>query len=149
MMSLLSTKRHDSRHDVEVGGVVLAPPQRVWELLTDVERWPEWGPSVRAVRCSHRRIELGSKGKVRTALGFWVPFVITELVPGSYWAWKVASIQATGHRVEPLETGSCRLTFEIPLWAAPYGLLCKVAVARLARLAKASRCLPSSRHLRA
>lgn len=139
MNSRLPTMRLRSRSIVEVAGVVHSPPQRVWELLTDVEYWPVWGPSVRAVRCSHRRIELGSKGKVRTALGFWVPFVVTEFVQGTYWAWKVASIPATGHRVEPLKTGFCRLIFEVPIWAAPYAVVCSVAVARLARLATTAR----------
>jgi len=121
-----------------VARTVHASPERVWDILIDTERWREWGPSVRAVRCSRRRIELGSEGSVQTALGFWVPFVITEFVPGTYWAWKVASIRATGHRVRPLGNGRCRLTFEVPFWAAPYTLICRLAADRIARLASVS-----------
>jgi uncharacterized membrane protein len=29
---------------------VEAPVERVWELLREVERWPEWAPTVTSVR---------------------------------------------------------------------------------------------------
>ena len=94
--------------------------------------------TVRAVRCSRRRIQLGSEGSVQTPLGFWLPFLITEFVPGAYWAWKVASIRATGHGVRPLGAGRCELIFELPVLAAPYALICRVAANRIARLLAAN-----------
>jgi hypothetical protein len=118
--------------------LVHASAESVWDILIDTETWKEWGPSVRSVHCSRRRIELGSEGSVQTVLGFRVPFVITEFVPGSYWAWEVASIRATGHRVQPLASGRCRLILEIPFWAAPYSLVCQMAAERIARMASVS-----------
>jgi hypothetical protein len=61
----------------------------------------------------------------------WVPFVVTHFVPGRYWAWKVGGINATGHRVDAIDAGSCRLTFEVPFWAAPYSVICLWAIIRV------------------
>ena len=104
----------------------------IWELLTDTDTWPRWGPSVRAVECENRFIRKGTHGKVKTAAGIWLPFVITGYEEGYFWSWDVAGIPATGHRVEPLEEGRCLLTFEVPLLTAPYAYICKIALDRIA-----------------
>ncbi len=42
---------------------VLAPPERVWALVSDVRRMPEWSPQVTSVRlrASFERVELGTQ----------------------------------------------------------------------------------------
>jgi hypothetical protein len=111
-----------------------ASSQELWRFLTDTTIWPMWGPTVRAVRCSERFIRKGSVGKVRTPIGVWVPFVITEYDDLHFWAWKVAGIRATGHRVIAQSDHSCRLVFELPVYGLPYALICRRANANLARL---------------
>ena len=69
-----------------------------------------------------------------SALHFWVHLLITDLDSGKYWSWRVFGINATGHRVEPLDESSCRLVFQVPLWAAPYLVVCKIAVDRIVQL---------------
>jgi len=34
-----------SRREIEVG----APPEVVWEILTDFDRWPDWNPEVKSM----------------------------------------------------------------------------------------------------
>jgi hypothetical protein len=109
-----------------------APCSRIWELLTDTTTWPQWGPSVKSVECSDRFIRQGTKGRVKTASGIWLPFTITGYKEGHFWSWNIGGIPATGHRVEPQKDGLCRLTFEVPLLAAPYGYICKIALERIA-----------------
>ena len=119
---------------IEISRVVAASSDRAWGLLTDTFTWKVWGPTVLDVRSSDRYIKKGSHGRVKTALHFWVPFQITDLDSGKYWSWRVFGINATGHRVEPLDESSCRLVFQVPLWAAPYLVVCKIAVDRIVQL---------------
>ena len=119
---------------IEISRVVAASPSRVWELLTDTLAWEEWGPSIVAVRSSDRFIKKGSHGRVKTFLYFWVPFYIADLEYGKYWSWRIFGINATGHRLEPLNQSACRLVFQVPLWAAPYLLVCKIALDPIVRL---------------
>ena len=111
-----------------------ASSRELWRFLTDTTLWPMWGPTVLAVRCSERFIRKGSIGKVRTPIGVWVPFVITEYDDLHFWAWKVAGIRATGHRVIAHSDHSCRLIFELPVYGLPYALICRRANANLTRL---------------
>ena len=71
------------RH-VGVSVDVDAPVEAVWELLTKVDRWPEWGTTVRRVESTADRIDVGTSGRVQTIAGFWLPFTVTEkkVVPG-------------------------------------------------------------------
>jgi hypothetical protein len=120
---------------MDVAAELRARPEVAWALLADTSRWPEWGPSVTGVRAPRRHVEPGLRGSVRTLAGVWLSFEITEVVPGRAWRWRVAGIAATGHRVEPVDGGRCRVVFEVPAWAAPYALVCRLALRRLSRLA--------------
>jgi hypothetical protein len=75
-------------------------------------------------------LELGATGTVRTSLGVAVPFTVTEFEPGRHWAWKVAGIPATHHRVEPAD-GGARASMAAPLWAAGYLSVCSIALRRI------------------
>jgi hypothetical protein len=120
--------------NAEVNRSLQAPCSRIWEIITDTHTWPEWGPSVREVQCPTRFIHKATEGKVKTAVGIWLPFIITGYEEGRFWSWKVAHIPATGHRVAPQGDAICKLTFEIPLFASPYAYVCKVALDRIERM---------------
>lgn len=111
-----------------------------WALLIEVERWPAWGPSVRGVDLDGggSRIALGSTGRVRPVLGPGVPFVVDAFDDDDpavrSWSWRVLGVPATGHRVEDLGDGRCRVGFRVPAVAAPYGLVCRLALDRIDHL---------------
>ena len=113
---------------------IAAPASVAWQLLTDTHEWPRWGPSVRAVDSPQRLIGPGVQGRVQTAAGLWLPFAITDWEPDRAWAWRVAGLPATGHRVEPLAPHRCRVSFLIPRWAPFYRPVCRAALARIAEL---------------
>ena len=115
-----------------------APPAAVWDLLVDLQRWPQWGPSVRSATIDDDHLRLGSLGSVVTVAGVSLPFEVTHFVPGRSWSWKVAGIPATDHAVEPLGDDRCRLTFGVPAVAAGYLVVCRVALRRLDEMARAT-----------
>ena len=125
---------------MDVSRIIHADASRVWDLTTDTWSWPLWGPTVRKaiLPAGLRYISPGTRGRVQTAVGIWLPFVITDFEPGAYWAWQVGGVQATGHRVDPLGPARCQLTFEIPNWALPYWLVCRLALRNIARMASVS-----------
>ncbi len=112
--------------------VIAAPPAAVWELLVDLDAWPHWGPTIRRARLDapHTELALHATGTVQTSLLVTVPFVITEFDPGRQWAWRVAGVPATRHRVDPVGDGA-RVSIAVPWWSAPYLTVCSVAVRRI------------------
>ncbi|MFO1434237.1 MAG: SRPBCC family protein [Candidatus Competibacteraceae bacterium] len=121
--------------NIQVSEIIDSSAEHAWRILIDTRCWPEWGPSVKAVDCAERYIRKGSTGRVLTTLGFWADFEIIYFEEGRYWDWRVYGIAATAHRVEPLGEHRCRVSFEIPLFAAPYALICKLALRRIAKIA--------------
>ena len=124
---------------MDVARIVAAPPEEVWELLARPEHWPAWGPSVTAVECSDLTVRVGSRGRVRTVVGIWLPFTVTEVEAGRSWAWRIGRWAATGHRVEDVGDGRARVVFEVPWWAAPYALVCRRALGRVAAQSESPR----------
>ncbi len=119
---------------IEVGLTVEVPSDAVWDILVDTARWPEWGPTVRAVACPDRFLTPRSRGRIRTVLGFSVPFVVLRFEPGKAWSWSINGIPATTHTVERLGPRRSRLFFGVPIPAFPYLAVCLVAIWRIAAL---------------
>lgn len=103
-------------------------------MLIDVRRWPLWGPSVRTAELDGggHLIGDGARGTVTTVVGVRLPFVITQWEPGSSWRWTVARLPATGHSVRRIDDHRSTASFDVPLPAAPYLAVCRVALQRIA-----------------
>ena len=115
----------------------VAPRERIWPLLTETRYWPVWGPSVRAVDPADATITAGSSGRVLTTGGLWLDFEISGYEAGRFWTWRVAGVEATGHRLIEC-AGGTRIVFELPFWAVAYWPVCRIAAVRIARLAEGS-----------
>jgi hypothetical protein len=126
---------------------VEAPSSDVWRLLVDLDAWPQWGPTVSGARLDDgsRRLSAGATGAVRTPVGVWLPFTVTELTepagsaaaPEGVWAWswRVAGVPATRHEVRATGDRSCVVALGAPVWAAAYLPVLAVGLDRIARLA--------------
>jgi len=95
---------------------IAAPPERVWAIVVDVERWPERIPTVDAVeRLDTGPLAVGSRTRLeqpRLPAAVWT---VTELVDGSSYTWESKSTGVTvtaSHVVEPDPDGS-RLTLAL------------------------------------
>ncbi|MEQ8719521.1 MAG: SRPBCC family protein [Acidimicrobiales bacterium] len=118
------------------GRDIAAPASTLWDLLTDLDAWARWGPSVRsATLVGSGTLRSGARGTVTTALGVSLPFEVTAWDPPWRWAWRVAGIGATDHVVSEVHAGSCNVRFGVPFVAAPYLAVCRVALGRLESMA--------------
>jgi uncharacterized membrane protein len=89
---------------------IQAPSERVWEVFSDVERWPEWTPTVESVeRLDEGRIHVGSRTRIRQPKLREAVWEVTELKEGEYFEWvsKAPGIKTTGgHRVVSTPEGT-------------------------------------------
>jgi uncharacterized membrane protein len=82
---------------------VQAPQERVWQVYSDVERWPEWTPTIDSVeRLDAGRIHIGAKTRIRQPKLPVAIWEVTDLKEGEYFEWvsKAPGIKTIGgHRV--------------------------------------------------
>ncbi|OBH82011.1 polyketide cyclase [Mycobacterium scrofulaceum] len=65
-----------------------APPQRVWEVFSDVQRWPEWTASVTSlVGRDGPALEVGRRFAIKQPGMAKLVWKVTEIEPGSSWTW--------------------------------------------------------------
>ncbi len=119
---------------LSVSRAMPVPAASAWHVLTHVEAWPAWGPTVAGASVPGGVIGPGAKGTVRTAVGLSLPFEITEFDEGRAWSWTVAGVPATEHRVRATDEG-CVVTFGVPWWAPGYVAVCALALPRVERVA--------------
>ena len=121
---------------IEIDRLVAAPSEAVWDVLTDLDAWPQWGLTVTAAQLDGGDVlTLGVTGLVWTPVGVPLPFTIDEFVPGRSLGWRVAGVSATRHGVDPYGDG-CRLWMTAPLWAPAYLPVLAVALARIDEMAR-------------
>jgi hypothetical protein len=105
-----------SRTHFSIEVEIPAPLLRVWPVMVDVERWPEWTASIsRVVPLSAGPLRVGSCVRIHQPNlppAFWR---VTELEPGAGFTWVSVApgVRVTArHTVDAIVTGS-RVTLSI------------------------------------
>ena len=88
---------------------IAAPRAVVWDILTDVERWPEWTASMRSVQyVDADRLMLGGHVRIKQPGMPALVWVVTALVPQESFAWvaKSSGLTTVGlHQLTPRPSG--------------------------------------------
>jgi hypothetical protein len=101
----------------EVSIDIDAEPQRVWDIMTDVERWPEWTQSVTHVeRLSPPPFKVGSRARVkqpRLKDTVWTVAALESLV-GFTWEARQRGLATIGsHYIEQRSLGTTTVTLGV------------------------------------
>ena len=108
----------------ETSATTTAEPARLWAVVADVEKWPEWVEVYEEVRRHETGdLKLGDSAHVKQkglAGGDWT---VTELEQGQVFAWesRQPGVRIVGrHLVSAEPTGGSRLTLQLEMngWAS-------------------------------
>jgi carbon monoxide dehydrogenase subunit G len=97
---------------------IAAPTERVWQVMSDVEHWHEWTPSVISVKqLGGGPFTVGTRAMIRQPKFPPALWKVTAIEPGRSFTWVSAGpgFRAVGHHaVEPSAAGS-RATVSLDL----------------------------------
>jgi hypothetical protein len=101
----------------EVSIDIQAEPQQVWDIMTDVERWPEWTQSVTHIeRLSPPLLKVGSRARVKQPRLKDTVWTVTSLEPlvGFTWEARRRGLATIGsHRIEQPTPGTTTVTLGV------------------------------------
>lgn len=120
----------------EVSTTVDAPADVVWRTVEDVEKWPEWTPTMTEIRLDGDGLRTGGTATVRQPKQPVRTWTVTELVDGRSFTWTSTGrgLRMAAEHVVTTEDGrtTVLLTFSL---AGPLAPLAGLLAGRLIRQA--------------
>jgi uncharacterized membrane protein len=94
-----------------------APREKVWTVMIDVERWPEWTASVTSVALLDKTpFDVGSHARIRQPHLPVAVWTVTAFEPEHYFEWRTGVLgvrTVAGHRVEAIGSAGARVTLSV------------------------------------
>ena len=113
----VSRSPYDAVMEQSVSVEIAAPPEHVWEVLTDVERWSEWTKTVTSVRrLDEGPLRSGSRATIRQPKIPETEYVVTDITPARSFTWvaKAPGVTTTArHDIEALPNGGSKVTLAV------------------------------------
>jgi uncharacterized membrane protein len=120
----------------ESGIDIDAPAAVVWDVFSDVERWPEWTASVTAlVALDGPGLAVGKRFEIKQPRMPKLVWEVTEVSPGASWTWVQRSpggLTVARHDVEALAGGRTRVGQRLEQ-RGPVGALVGLLMRRMTR----------------
>jgi uncharacterized membrane protein len=102
--------------EIETTVEIDSPPDRVWRVMIDVERWPEWTRSIDSVRLlDGQSLAVGARARIKQPRVPALTWKVTELTPERGFVWQTRGIgfdTVGSHTIEPSGGGS-RVTLNV------------------------------------
>jgi len=114
-----------------------SPPERVWAVLADVERWPEWTESMKKVDLlDGGPLATGSRARLRIRGSLATPaWTVTSFEPTRSFTWSARIMPGVtshaDHELTPAEGGT-----DVTLRVRMEGPLAGIAAVMLARVSR-------------
>lgn len=113
-----------------------APAGVVWDVFSDVQRWPEWTASVTGLVALDRpELAVGRRFELKQPRMPKLVWAVTELSPGSGWSWEQRSpggLTVARHDVTAMADGRTQVRQQI-VQRGPIGVAVGVLMRRMTR----------------
>ena len=122
--------------DYETSVDIDAPRERVWDVLADVERWPEWTASMQSMQyVEGDGLALGSRVRIRQPRLPAMVWEVTEVTPRESFSWTAKSSGITTlavHRLTSRPPGGVTVSLAVRQ-RGPLAWLVGLLTARMTR----------------
>lgn len=105
---------------------IQADPAEIWRVMSDVEHWADWTPTIKSVQLLNgRELAPGVKARIRQPRLPVAVWTVDEVIPGRSFTWSATGLgtkTTATHSIDPIAGG-----YRVTLGIRQNGLLFKLA----------------------
>ncbi|MCH8994725.1 MAG: SRPBCC family protein [Chloroflexi bacterium] len=113
-----------------------APPQQIWDVLLDIERWPEFAPQFKSiVREDKEPLAIGKKARVTPHGFFGSVWTVSNFEPGRSFEWEsdmLPGVHMAGNHIVETDGEGSKVTMSLDS-SGPLAPVIALALGRIFR----------------